>query len=327
MYTQIGQTKLNNGQNLTIALVQGPDTDWIERIVPFLSHKGEPWAWQIQQTLTAGIEPLEARYYIGLIDDSVAGNICTFTYRGTGILGHVFTSPSHRRKGVCAAIMTTLFEDFRAKNGRSLVLGTGYDSPAWHIYKRFGFEPMYPESGAMEWYAEDIDSFETDHFAPGAASVRPIDWRDWSGLSTLTCGRSGSKLRLVSLEVYNRYSMEHAFLDAYRRVLEGREVRGAAIESEATGATVGAALIMSDHRFPGTSILDLFVHPAFAERSSELLGALPANAKGGKIQAFAEPDDTAKVQALKEAGFREEAILRNQVKLDTGMADVVVLGR
>lgn len=327
MYTHIGQTRLKNGQDLTIALVQGPDADWIENIVPFLAHKGQPWKWQIQQTLTAGIEPLEARYYIGLIDGSVAGNICTFTYRGTGILGHVFTAPSHRKKGVCASIMTALFEDFRAKRGRSLVLGTGYNSPAWHIYRKFGFEPMYPESGAMEWYAEDIDSFETEWFAPGPSNIRPIDWRDWSGLSTLTCQRAGSELRLVSLGVYNRYSMEHAFLDAYRHVLEGGDERGIAIEAVNTGATVGAAFLMPDRRFPGTSILDLFVHPTFAGKSTDLLTALLADDKGKRIQAYAESNDSAKVHALRDAGFREEAHLRNQIQLDSGVADIIVLGR
>ena len=327
MYTQMGQATLNNGQNMTIALIQGPDADWIERIAPFLAHKGEPWKWQVRQTLAAGIEPLEARYYVGLIDGTLAGNICTFTYKGAGILGHVFTAPAHRRKGVCAAIMTSLFDDYRQKDGRALVLATGYNSPAWHIYRKFGFEPMYPESGAMEWYADDIDSFESAWFAPGTCRARRVDWRDWSGMSALTCQRAGSGIKLVSLEVYNRYSMEHVFLDMYRKILEGRQIQATALESESTGATVGTAILMPDPRFPGTSVLDLFVHPAFEGSAGDLLSALSLGTHEGKIEAYAEPGDSAKLQALEDAGLRQEAVLRGQIKLDSGLSDVVVMGR
>jgi GNAT superfamily N-acetyltransferase len=312
---------------MVISRVQGPDGAWADQISPFLAHKGEPWNWQIRRTLAEDVAPLHACYYLGVADGEVIGNACIFSHNGVGILGHVFTAAQHRRVGVCWAVMTALMADFRASGGLALILGTDYDSAPWHIYRRLGFEPTQPGSGQMEWYADGIDRFESDWFAEAPSRVRPVDWRDWPGLTALTTQRAGGGLRFVSLGVHGRTSMEYAFLPMYRRLTEGSGVSAAALESEGTGATVGAALIVPDNRFPGVSILDLFVHPRFEGKGGELLRALPMEGGGGKLQACAETGDAAKIGTLEDAGFVREAELRGQLTLDGRPLDVAILSR
>ena len=324
MYTRLTGKKLKDGGDISIIRVQGPDKEWTDRIAPYLAHKGELWTWQIRETLESRTVPLEANYYVGISGENLIGNICTFTHNGAGILGHVFTSPEQRRKGVCAAIMTEVIDDFRARNGLALILGTGFDSPAWHIYKGFGFEPIYPKSGEMEWYRDTIDDFEEQWFAAGPATVRPADWRDWPGLTALSIQRAGSGMRNVALRIYDRWSMEYAFLGLYRRTLGEGDTSAVVLESTANGASVGLATLMPDPRFPGVSLLDLFVHPNFSASAAELLDRLLRAEHSGKIQAYAESSDTEKVAALEAVGLKVVVELKDQIALRSGRSDVLL---
>ena len=327
MYNEIGRKNLKTGQEMIIASIQGPDGAWIERISPFLAHKGEVWDWQIRETLGGRTEPLEARYYVGMVDEAIVGNICTFTHKGVGILGHVFTAPEYRRKGVCAAIMTEVMEDLKLRDAQSVILGTEYDSPAFHIYRRFGFESIYPRSGDMEWYRDTIDSFENEWFVCGPSTVRETDWRDWPGLTALTSQREGSGIRIVSLQGYNRWSMEHAFLSLYRQMIHGEGARAIVLESELTGASAGLATLVPDRRFPGVSLLDLFMHPRFSDSGLDLINGLSLGDHDGTIQSYAESSDEPKIASLKAAGLSVIVELKRQIVLESGPVDVVLLGR
>ena len=121
--------------------------------------------------------------------------------------------------------------------------------------------------------------------------------------------------------------MEYLFLIMYRSLIEEGVNRIAVLESDSNGATVGLASISPDKRFPGTSILDLFVHPNFASESTQLLTALFQDTVAGKIQAYTEPGDTAKIAALEDAGFTRETLWQDQIRLDTGVTDLAVYSR
>ena len=202
MITQLDTIVLKNGEQAQIIRLQGPDSDWCKRISPYLAHKGEPWKWQVTKTLERDLAPLEAYYYLALLDDEIAGNICTFEYGGVGILGHVFTNPNHRRKGICSSIMDLQMDDFRTRGGKALYLGTGYDSTAYHIYRKQGFRSVYVGSGYMEYYAIGIESIEEQYASAKNTKVRLEDWRDWPGLTGLMSQRGEQNLRMVSLNVH-----------------------------------------------------------------------------------------------------------------------------
>ena len=329
MLSELSRAKLASGETARVVRLQTPEESWRDKVVPLLAHKGKPWVWQIEQTLSGEIAPLESYYYLALVGEEVAGNVCTFEQAGGGILGHVFTRPEHRRKGICRAILEAQSEDFRARGGRALFLGTGAGSTAWNIYHSFGFRPVYPGTGFMELYTESIDEYESSFFAPADVVVREADWRDWAGATCLTAQRSGSALRLVGLQAYDRTSLEGSYLEVIRGIRDTGTIRAAVLESRATGATVGIAVLQPDSRFPGTALLDLFAHPSFAEHSTKLLEHLidAIDERAGKIQAYAASGDESKIAALAAAGFRVEATFTGQMNLRAGVMDLTVLAR
>ena len=331
LLTELKSVTLKDGKEATIARVKGPDARWAGKILPLLNHKGGIWAWQNEKVLLSPTKPLESYYYVAIAGNEPVCNVSTFEYAGIGILGHVYTKPEFRRKGCCSATMAGQMDDFQAREGKALMLGTGFDSPAWNIYYGFGFLPLYEKSGYMAYYTNGESAFESEYYKPGKSYVRPVDWRDWAGLSALTCQKTGSNLRLVSLEIYNRTSMEHSFLNLYRRILEKKDAFAVALESESTGAVAGIAYTFPDFRFPGVRIIDLYVHPNFSAMSGALLASLDntgeVSEKGGKVQAYAEATDSAKIAALEAAGFGVEATLARQMKLDNGVVDIVLLSR
>jgi hypothetical protein len=117
------------------------------------------WNWHIAKALREPLEDLETRFYLGEIGGRIVGNICTFESGGIGILGHVYTDPAHRHKGVAGGIMGLQMEDFRRRSGKALTLGTGYGSNAYRIYESYGFRSILPESGIMR-YSVEPDYFE-----------------------------------------------------------------------------------------------------------------------------------------------------------------------
>ena len=58
--------------------------------------------------------------------------------------------------------------------GRALFLGTGYDSPAYQIYGRHGFESVEPTSGCMAMYSDSREEFEKWYFEGDTARIQPI---------------------------------------------------------------------------------------------------------------------------------------------------------
>ena len=74
---------------------------------------------------------------------------------GVGILGSVWTSPGYRRKGCLKEIMKCVQSDFKTRKWKALYLGTGYNSLAFQIYLKFGWQAVEQQSGYMEYYGEE----------------------------------------------------------------------------------------------------------------------------------------------------------------------------
>ena len=64
-------------------------------------------------------------------------------------------------------LMACLMEHFRQRGGQALFLGTGYDTPPYHIYRVNGFAGVEPESGYMDYYSTSQDEFERGLFRAG----------------------------------------------------------------------------------------------------------------------------------------------------------------
>ncbi|MCY3800126.1 MAG: GNAT family N-acetyltransferase [Chloroflexi bacterium] len=327
MYTELGTATLKSGEIATIARVQGPDAYWGELIEPFLGHKDRATRWQIRETIIEDPGLLESYYYIAHLDDEVISNVATWEYRGSGILGHVYTAPEHRRKGAAKAVMELQMQDFQERDGNALFLGTGYDTVPYHIYKGFGFDSVTLGSGFMHYYASSESVFEQDYFAPGATTVRDIDWHDWVGLMALFACSRGSWLRMFASGNIGRGSFEGEFIAFYREIKEFRISLGRVLQVSGSKSVVGVVRLSPDPRFDdAVHTLDVHVHPVFEGDMAKLIDSvdLPASTK---VQAYVGSDDPTKLEALKDAGFAVEAVFRNQLHKGTESIDVTVLAR
>jgi hypothetical protein len=322
MYERLGESTLKSGEQMEIGVITAPDTDWRDRIVPFLGHKQEPYATHIRRSNDGPLDTLQTHYYVGHLAGEVISEVMIVGARGAGILGHVYTRPEHRRKGAYQAVMAAQMADMPHRGFRLLSLGIGFDSAPYWIYHSYGFRGIGAGRGEMVW--SDRPESEAELFRQGAASVRPVQWDDWGyfgWLGLLPLSPEEELPRSGVMGLWSRGIAEGPFV---RLMIQTEEKPGflvRVLQSE-HGATVGWAVLAPPGylRSPGGSgdvpipqqvadawTLDLHVQPGFA-------GCLPALAKS-----IAWPDAPvatpltepagAKAVALQKTGFRRAAAL------------------
>lgn len=327
METHLSDVTLKSGEPMRIVRIDAPDPAWKDRILPFLQHKGDPWLWQMELALEKGLGACAQRYYLGVLDGGeVVGNIMTTESMEPpiGILGHVFTPPEHRRKGICSHLMVAVTEDFRARGGRAMFLHTGYDSPPYHIYAAHGFVG-YRDTGTMAWMLEK--DFWARQFAPRPVTVRATDWADWAPLEALSEVDTGWYVRSPQLDLYGFGGFEGQYIRVRRDLHEGRLLDFRVLAAE-DGAVLGYALLGRYRRFPGEPLtLDIFVHPNFVEHAGELAQAVVGGHRG-KMLAFGDSAAEGKSEALAAAGFSPEATVSRLVTDGAGnVLDLTIFSR
>ncbi len=307
---------LKTGEALQIECVLAPDADREAQIVPLLAHKPDNYRAHIEAAFSpSGCDGLETRFYVGLLRGQIVGNVMTVEAHGVGILGHVFTREEHRRKGICQAIMAHQMGDFRKRGGHVLLLGTGYQSAAYHIYHSFGFRDL-PQArpGTMRYLRDgDEPDFLAHFFAPAApCAVAPAGWKHWPLIALLAALPDLPYLRSLTLGAWGVTLLEGPYCAFFHRW--GADIRShaAVLESE-TGAVVGVATRIPDGRWPDVLLLDVFAHPQVSPTDlATLILALPPLA--GNVQCYADPKDALKIAALEQTGFTRAAVLPAQFR-------------
>ena len=325
MYKPLTSVQLKTGEPLEIGVVLTPEPSYQSRVVPFLGHKPGNFQWHFECAFEPGrIEDLETRFYLGLLDGEPICNIMTVEYDGIGILGHVFTSPAHRRKGACRLVMTEQMADFKLRNGRYMTLGTGFDSHPYWIYHSFGFRSIIPDSGFMRYRADD--AFETNYFIPDDVSIVTPTWKDWPVMNVLCAQPGAPYIRNIAFELFGQKNFEGGYLTFLRGVEEDPR-RNARLLKSATGAIVGYAMIQPDRRWAEqTLLLDLHLHSDYTSHAHTLLQSLPLP-EDVKIHSFTETETDWKIATLLEEGFEHEATLRNQLEYNGTLIDIEIYDR
>lgn len=321
-----GAVTLKSGEEARIYQIVGPEPDWRDRILPFLAHKGPAYGYAMETALDPGLPGLRTNFFELLLGETIVGNITTVESLESpvGLLQHVFTLPEHRRKGICQALMRVLCDDFRARGGRAMYLGTGYDTPPYWIYHSFGFRGL-GDTGYMRWLLEE--DFDARYFAPGEVTVRDSDWPDWPLLEALYLTEPGWYLRSLRFGGYGFCSYEGPYVALAALQREG-VVPQSKVMVTAGGAVVGHAMLSPQDQWRGKPwLLDCFVHPACEDRTATLLAAIEYPS-GPKTQCYCDAEATARLAALEAVGFTREAVLPRQIARAEGeWLDVVVYSR
>jgi hypothetical protein len=328
MQQNLGTVVLKNGERVEAAVIAAPDAAWADRLKGFLAHKGEPWNWGNAEVLTkpTGVET----FFCVLHRNGVPfSNVMTCEVNGVGLLGHVFTRDEDRRKGACKKLMELQMEHFRARGGRALFLGTGFESPAYRIYACHGFQGIEEKSGYMQYYVSTREEFEASWFARAATETEPLAMTHWPTLAPLFAGDFQGQVRCARLGIIGRSSGEGHILRALyddRLPIEGREPSTLVVRSRQSGAPVGFAAYGSHPIWAELRLIDVFCHPDFWDRAGDLLASLPLPPSGHFI-AYADVGWTGKDRTLRRAGYRQTAVLARrapQTSAKTAFVDVAV---
>ena len=305
MYRDLGAMTLKSGAPLRCGVVIGPDPEWHDRLVPFLGHKRPETREQIRRSLAESLDDLETRYYVGCVEDRLITQVMIAVSRRVGILGHVYTLPECRRQGACVALFERMMDDVRARGDRVLVLSTGYDTPPYWIYHRFGFRSIAPGRGQMKWLASP--DAETDLFAPATTTPRRLHWGDWPwvdrlGMQLPTPDEDRPRSALWRLRDFGSLETPFSVFQAHRT-----EATHATAFVAAGGSTVGWAILAPDPTWFGDALLlDFYLHPHFVAQAESLLTELLRPAERPVVAITGEPAGW-KRRLLGALGFRAQA--------------------
>jgi GNAT superfamily N-acetyltransferase len=313
METLVRDLTLRSGEDARVWKITGPEPAWADRILPFLGHKGADWHWPMRDALASGLPPLTMNFHECTIGDEVVGNMTTLEglNRPIGLLQHVFTPPEHRQKGIADALMRAMTDDFAARGGRSMYLGTG-NPVAVRLYEKYGFAGVQG-TGFMQWFPDP--DLLTTYFSPGPVSVREINWGDWPLLAALYAIEDGWTLRSLWHGLYGFENYEHPFVDLKKDLRDGR-AESALVLAKDDGAVVGHAFLWPRPHFPdGPYMLEFFVHPNFYDQAGLLLSSLEIPA-GRKLQCACDNEARERQAILDRSDLWREATLRNQFRHD-----------
>jgi GNAT superfamily N-acetyltransferase len=328
MYQYLGKVTLKSGEVVEAGLVTGPDLAWASKVETLLGHKGPLWQWQNRSCLTRQDLGIEVRFYLLHRGGEPFCNILTCEVGGVGLFGHVYTRPEDRRQHASSLLLDLLLADFAHRGGRALYLGTGFDSPPWHIYHRVGFRPLSAGSGTMVLVRPGgetaLGDFEASYFGKtdDAVTIEPLGWRHWPTSSPLFCsvlaGHQGppATVRLPVGHLLGRALTEGPLLHLINAnevaVQEKRPIASVALRHQRSQALLGMATWQSGSLWPNTIQVDLFCHAAYWGQAAALLAALHLPTSVPAL-AWADSDGgsagAAKRAALSAAGFQAVATL------------------
>ncbi len=329
MLQALGEVELKNGERVQAGVLRGPCPSWQERISQLLGHKGGLWNEHIKRSLLEDLE-LETRFYLLLRGEEPIANIMTTERVGVGLVGHVFTAPTARQLGCASALFAKMMGEVKERGSRCLLLGTAYDSPAYHIYRKCGFSSIEPGSGVMSWYSQNAERFATEWFAPGATEIEPVGWRHWPTSSPLTAGPFPGAARLTCAHLVGRKLTEGPLLplimDNLKRAADAQPARALALRQTQTQAVVGLAAFGPHPVWPQTTLADVYCHPDHWAQAAAMMVKLrtgfPANQP---VLAYCSSQSQHRREALMRAGFRPAGRLPAVAALDCLGAQRVAL--
>jgi len=323
------QEQLTGPADSIIKVIRPPAGEYAEPIFRLLEHKGSPWTADIKERLEGERLEWSCDYFvIAEIKEKIISNIWFGTSsqnKEIGTLGHVFTRPEHRGRGLCSALMEVACRIFREQGGLAIYLGSG-TPVAIRIYERYGFRLYNPprgESGIFRWVVKnDPDSFDDSYFAPLPVSIRQGHPGDLSLMGALYNCPHPWLIKDFAHQVYREPGFEGQFLQMIEELKQGGCFR--VLENSAR-QVMGAALLIPNKRpYQGhVKILDFLVHPNYFEHAESLVEGILTEAQPHEvIRAYAASGDKDKIAVLKNSGFGGRCRLRNQFRTDQGSADL-----
>lgn len=320
MHKQLGDARLKTGERIVINVVRTPDCSYGENIRAFLPHLDEIWQWHLGLALRGQLDELETRFYLGILNGRIIGNVSTWEHRSLGILGHVYTAEDQRRKGVFNSLVKACLQDFRDRGGKITVLGTPVDAPWNHVYRECGFADIAEGSEVMRC---DLDpDFQKTFLQSKKIYSREVKWSDWPSLSILYTVQEGWLLRSMRYSVFGPLDYEDHFLHDMKRT-NGNECQVRVLVTEEEHVVGHSTLSFLRREEGPVWLLDFFVHSVHVSGAACLLDSLHWPTE--RVRCYVEEDNREKMSVLSGMGFHRELLSLKQITHEGKKIDILAM--
>ena len=312
MYTKLFDAHDRSLRPAEIGIIRNPDNEMMPEVLELLAHKGEIWLWQMRKLFSEEAGALQSRFFVARTGGRIVSTIILIEHSGIAILGHVYTLPEERRKGLSTILIDTLLDDFRKRKGLLITLFTEYGGVPYNLYAKYGFIPIQPASGIMYFPEQGWKKLE-NMMSPENASVRPAQWKDYPVIAAAAFNVRDYPIKIFATDATGLAPFEvHFVYLAHHRACDPVHNQINALAKKSNDLPVGLASIMPDKRRPGGACcLDAFVQPGYERCLPELMASLkiPPN-----TVCYVEAQNAPKLKALENLGFKKEGSLEKPME-------------
>lgn len=321
MTENLGQIILKDKTTCDVLRVQGPDAEWADKIEEMLGHKAPMYQWANQSMLRRPLG-FGSYFYVVVVDSFPIANIKTMELQGVGILGDVYTRPQYREKGAASQLMKILMDDFKARGGKALYLGTGFGGAPYRMYQKFGFSSVVENSGGMAYFSSG--DFAQEYFCEGPAKLQPLGWRHYPTSSALFMAPVPGVVRCAPQQLFGQRNSEGSMVKLLAELQKDAPTCAVVGLQKDNGALVGLAMWDADPLWPSTARVDVFCHPHFWEHGAAMLETVIKSIPPSMRQYIAFGDDQCpqKETVLLNAGFQQSAILSRWILANEKEVDI-----
>lgn len=339
MPEQIAAATLKTGETLEVMRVPAPCGEWAERIVNFMYVRHIEYAncsWHRNAIRVAAGEFADESddvFFVGLLNGQIVGTCWYGAPADTldlATFGRVVTLAEHRRKGISRVLCAATVDDFRARGGWAMHLGTGRTNPARFIYEELGFRHynFIEHQGTIMRLVlhSDYDIFEDEYFAAEQpVALRPLNWGDLAR-SELLYNLPHWFLKDTTCGVFANTPFEGQFYEIMAEVGDRGEP-GMVLETSdkrMAGMAYTARTTAGANAQEHVRVLEFLVHPNYAEQAPQLITAVASDSLAQKLLAYSSAVDVSRCEALEEAGFTKEATLADRLQDVDSVFDMYV---
>lgn len=317
--------KLNDGRNFRIIRIVTPENNIPSRIIRYFmasfsyekyrqySKDQAYWRMYYREALDGHTaQYVEDRHYLAEIEGQFASRVW-FAYNkksGFGNFGNVYTETEFRCLGIMSKLLKPCAEDFQASSAKMLCCSTGTDYAA-NSYRKVGFDTIYGGVvgpmciSKVDFFQEEARQFPGDEPLT-VRSGNPGDQFDIDKFLAYTKAMYGHKR--------NHHVGASALIPDYRTAFQEVLSDNGFINVAETpsGAVAGFAYAINLY---GTFVMDFTLHFAYMAHGVELLRRTAddfASRFGEAPLIYIHPEDSERLELLRQAGFKEVAFVPGQ---------------
>lgn len=334
MKKSLAKVKLHTGEDLEISLFEFPNDEYRRRIKEFflLDHSPGLWFRNLDKWLD-GVQDGNLVWFIGEIESEIISGVAVYCSAGNGVadLGHVYTVPEHREKGIQDRMFAEIIKDLPTRGVKVVYLETGYGIPAYFLYQKHGFRD-HQKPGFMRKLFSTKEEIDVFYFKPRKVSYSDVKRSDLCPLLHLLSVPEGPICRSYAYGLYKNTPSETRVLEIVDSV--ERKKCSTTVLRDSENRLMGLCLVSQQtptETLGHSGVLDLFVHPNYTSHVNRLLMETLSKAKKEleveNILAYIEADNKNLIEASTKNSLVKIAQLPKYFKSEEAFVDVFIFGK